>query len=113
MVNSFDYAYSYDVLAIGSKLNDFLFLNEIGRGSFGVVNKVKSLLDNKIYAIKKLNLKNMKEDSQREAIEEVIILKKLDHPHFLEEIMKLNKLQIFIFFWEQIRKFNSNYSEIS
>ena len=82
--NSFDYSYCYDVLAVGSKLGDFLFLNEIGRGSFGVVSKVQSLMDKKIYAIKRLNLKNMKEESQREAIEEVNILKKLDHPHIIK-----------------------------
>jgi NIMA (never in mitosis gene a)-related kinase len=59
-------------------------LNEIGRGSFGIVYKVQSLIDNKTYAIKKLNLKNMKEDNQREAMEEVLILKNVNHDHIIK-----------------------------
>lgn len=84
MSNSFDYNYIYDNNKIGSKNKDFTYLYEIGKGSFGVVYKVKSLLDNKIYAIKKLDLRNMKEENLRESLEEVSILKNLNHPHIIK-----------------------------
>ncbi len=83
MSNTFEYNYAYSN-GIGSKNTDFLYLNEIGRGSFGIVYKVQSLIDNKTYAIKKLNLKNMKEDNQREAMEEVLILKNVNHDHIIK-----------------------------
>ena len=69
---------------IGSKLADFEILSELGRGSFGVVFKVKSLLDQQIYVIKRLDLKHMKEKAQKEAWKEAMILKKLCHPHIIK-----------------------------
>ena len=83
MSNTFDYNYIYEN-TIGSKNTDFLYLNEIGRGSFGIVYKVQSLMNNKTYAIKKLNLRNMKEEHQRETMEEVLILKNVNHDHVIK-----------------------------
>jgi NIMA (never in mitosis gene a)-related kinase len=68
---------------VGGKLADFEVLCELGRGSYGVVFKVKSLIDNNIYVMKRLDLKHMKEKAQKEAWKEAMILKKLNHPNII------------------------------
>jgi NIMA (never in mitosis gene a)-related kinase len=64
--------------------NDFEFLEEIGRGSFGVVMKVRSHHDNKLYVIKRINVEHVSDRKRREAMKEVQILKKLDHPNIIK-----------------------------
>lgn len=39
-----------------NRLWDYQVLNELGRGEYGQVFKVQSKKDNKIYALKKINL---------------------------------------------------------
>lgn len=68
---------------LGNKISDFTVLKELGRGSYGIVIKVKSNLNNNIYVIKILELKQMNEKSQREAWKEASILKKLNHPNII------------------------------
>ncbi len=69
---------------IGNKLSDFKILSELGRGSYGIVYKVYSYIDGNIYVIKKLDFKHMKEKQQKEAWKEVMILKKINHPHIIK-----------------------------
>jgi NIMA (never in mitosis gene a)-related kinase len=69
---------------IGTSINDFKTICELGRGSYGVVHKVQSLLDQKIYVIKKMELKHMKEKQQKESWKEVLILKKVNHPNLIK-----------------------------
>lgn len=69
---------------IGNKISDFLIIKELGRGSYGVVNKVQSHLNSNIYVIKSLDLSIMKEKQQREAWKEANILKKLSHPNIIK-----------------------------
>lgn len=69
---------------IGNKISDFKIISELGRGSYGVVYKVQSRLDNQTYVIKKLNLKHMKEKHQREAWKEASLLRKLNHPNVIK-----------------------------
>ena len=69
---------------IGNKVSDFLLIKELGRGAYGVVNKVKSLKNGITYVIKILDLKLMKERQQKEAWKEAMILKKLNHPNIIK-----------------------------
>ena len=69
---------------IGSSLSDFKILCELGKGSYGLVYKVQSQIDNNIYVIKKMELKHMKEKQQNEAWKEVMILKKVNHSNIIK-----------------------------
>ena len=69
---------------IGSKLSDFKVLSELGRGSYGVIYKVESLLTHDIYVLKKMDLKHMKEKQQKESWKEAMILKKVHHTNIIK-----------------------------
>ena len=69
---------------IGSSLSDFKIICELGKGSYGLVYKVQSIIDNNTYVIKKMELKHMKEKQQNEAWKEVMILKKVNHPNIIK-----------------------------
>ncbi|CAK89913.1 unnamed protein product (macronuclear) [Paramecium tetraurelia] len=68
---------------IGSNLSHFLILNELGKGSFGVVYKVKSTYDGLIYVLKKINLTHLKPKQQTEALKEAQLLRTLKHPNII------------------------------
>ena len=69
---------------IGSKLKDFIVLKELGKGSYGVVNKVQSLRNHLIYVIKTLDLSIMKEKHRKDAWKEASILKNLNHVNIIK-----------------------------
>lgn len=71
-------------MSIGNKLSDFNILSELGKGSYGLVYKVRSLLDNEVYVIKKMELKHINEKQQKECWKEVSILKKVNHPNIIK-----------------------------
>ena len=54
-------------------------IQEIGRGAFSVVYKVKSKEDNNIYCLKKINMKKTKDKEN-----EINILSNLDHPNLIK-----------------------------
>ncbi len=64
-----------------NQYGDYVVLNELGHGSNGVVYKVKRTHDNKIFAMKKVN-KNI--ESRNSIINEIKIMKKLDHPNLIK-----------------------------
>jgi NIMA (never in mitosis gene a)-related kinase len=70
--------------SIGGSLSDFKIMCELGKGSYGVIYKIQSLLDNNIYVLKKMELKHMKEKQQKESWKEVMILKKVSHQNIIK-----------------------------
>uniref|UniRef100_A0AC35UEQ0 Protein kinase domain-containing protein n=1 Tax=Rhabditophanes sp. KR3021 TaxID=114890 RepID=A0AC35UEQ0_9BILA len=59
--------------------NDFAELNVIGRGAYGKVSRVRNYCDGKEYAIKQVHIEN-REESCKEALQEVTHLSRLEHP---------------------------------
>ena len=71
----------------GEKLEDYEIIDQLGEGSFGMVFKVRSKVDNKIYALKKANLKDLKEKGQKAydlTINETMFLSHISHPHIVK-----------------------------
>lgn len=69
---------------VGNCVADFKIISELGRGSYGVVNKVISNVDNRIYVMKKINIKHVKQKHQKEALKEAQILRKVRHPNIIK-----------------------------
>ena len=78
----------YDDSKIGDKLDDFEILRILGKGTFGKVYKVRSKKNNKIYAMKQLNLKEIKKENGEKAYHktknETSFLEILSHPHIIK-----------------------------
>ena len=70
----------------GGALKDYKIIQELGRGSYGIVYKVQYITDGTIYVLKKISIKHMKEKHQKEALQEVLILRKLMHNHIIRYI---------------------------
>ena len=64
-------------------LNDFIFGKVLGKGSFGTVNIVTRKLDNKIYAMKRVNIGSLNDKDVRSSLNEVRILASLNHPNII------------------------------
>ena len=76
--------------SMGDKFEDFEPLQLLGQGSFGKVIKVSSLINQKIYAMKILNLEVKEEEGitkemkEQYFLSEIELLKKLDHPNIVK-----------------------------
>jgi serine/threonine protein kinase len=68
---------------IGCRCSDFEVLGELGKGAHGVVFKVKSLKNQQIYVMKKINFNNLKPSYKKEALREVQLLRRLSNPHVI------------------------------
>ncbi|XP_071958538.1 eukaryotic translation initiation factor 2-alpha kinase 1-like isoform X2 [Antedon mediterranea] len=62
---------------------DFEELERIGSGGFGSVYKVRSILDNQEYAIKKIKLKDTDKEFYEKVIREVHLLARLQHQNIV------------------------------
>jgi len=77
---------------MGSKVDDFEILQVLGEGSFGYIAKVKSRLNHKIYAMKKIDISKIKEDKVIKLMEnETKILADLDNPMVVKYYKTFNE----------------------
>ena len=58
-------------------------IEKVGEGTYGYVFKAKDRTNNKIYAVKKINLENEDEGVPSTAMREISILKELNHPNIV------------------------------
>lgn len=56
----------------------------IGRGNFGYVHLVEEIQTGKLWVSKKIPLSALKEDEQKNALQEANLLKTLAHPHIVQ-----------------------------
>ena len=85
-----------DPKTIGTELDDFEIINILGEGSFGKVFKVISKLNNKVYAMKAINLEELKEGENGDkavelALNESKFLTCLIHPHIMKYYTNFEK----------------------
>ena len=78
----FDESDLYDDKELGDKLEDFEIQQILGKGSYGFVAKVRSKRNNKIYAMKQMDLSKVGSKKEVELCKrEVSLLQKLNHPN--------------------------------
>ena len=59
-------------------------LEKLGEGAFSIVNKVRRLSDNQIYAMKQVKMGALKTKEKENALNEVRILASVQHPNIVE-----------------------------
>ena len=78
----FDESELYDDNEMGDKLEDYEIQQILGKGSYGFVAKVRSKRNNKIYAMKQIDLSKVGSQKEVELCKrEVLVLQKLNHPN--------------------------------
>lgn len=78
----FDSSELYDDSIMGNSSSDFEVLQILGKGSFGVVMKVRSIHNGKVYAMKRINFKEITDEKERKFCKnEITFLEGLSHPH--------------------------------
>lgn len=78
-------------------MEKYSVLDEVGKGSFGVVCRCRCLMDNKVYVVKIIDLHAMPRDEQENTLAEVRLLHQLDNPfivRYRESFFDDNKLHI-------------------
>lgn len=63
---------------------NFIVLKEIGKGSFSRVYQVRREKDQKLYAMKRIEIGKMKEKEKQNALNELRILASLKHPYIIK-----------------------------
>ena len=70
---------------IGTTLDDFEILQTLGKGSYGFVSKVKSKKNQKIYAMKMIDLSLVNDEQESNLLKnEIKILHQLNNPHIIK-----------------------------
>ena len=90
----FDSSELYNDNLIGNKLDDFEILQVLGEGGFGKVFKVKSKLNNKVYAMKMVDLKALKDKGQKYydlTMNEINFLIQFNNPHIIKYYHKFEQ----------------------
>jgi NIMA (never in mitosis gene a)-related kinase len=64
-------------------LQDYEILEELGKGAYSIVFKVRRLKDGKIYALKQVKISNLKEKEKRNALNEVRFLASIKNPNVI------------------------------
>ena len=82
----FDKSAFYKDSEIGEKLSDFEILRVLGSfNGENIISKVRSLKNNKIYAMKKIELNKMKNEEEKQlCLDQMEKLKIIKHPHLLQ-----------------------------
>eukprot|EP00741_Cyanophora_paradoxa_P022086 tig00021434_g21321.t1 len=65
------------------RLDDLEVMRELGRGAYGQVFKVRSKIDGGMYVLKKIAMKHLNPQQQRECIAEVANMRVLRHPNII------------------------------
>ena len=77
---------------MGNKVDDFEILQVLGEGSFGYIAKVKSRLNHKIYAMKKIDISKIKEEKVTKLMmNETKILSDLNNPLIVKYYKTFNE----------------------
>eukprot|EP01012_Entosiphon_sulcatum_P034012 TRINITY_DN43079_c0_g1_i1.p1 TRINITY_DN43079_c0_g1~~TRINITY_DN43079_c0_g1_i1.p1 ORF type:complete len:458 (-),score=77.69 TRINITY_DN43079_c0_g1_i1:231-1580(-) len=67
-------------------MDNYLFVRKIGKGSFGEAVLVRSKMDGNRYVAKEIQLEKLNEKDRRDALNEVKILAKLNHPNITKYV---------------------------
>jgi len=93
----------------GHKLEDFVKIEKIGEGTYGVVFKGRNTKTGEIVAMKKIRLESEDEGVPSTAIREISLLKELQHPNIVglqDVLMQEAKLYlIFEFLTMDLKKY--------
>ena len=55
-------------------MNDFQIISKLGEGAYSIVYKVRRLIDENIYALKKVKLINLSEKERKNSLNEIRLL---------------------------------------
>jgi len=82
-----------------NKIDDFVKLEKIGEGTYGVVYKAQHKATGKIVAMKKIRLEAEEEGVPSTAIREISLLRELEHPNIvkLEDVLMQEKKLYLVF----------------
>ncbi|CAD8071096.1 unnamed protein product [Paramecium sonneborni] len=65
-------------------IKDFIVIEQLGEGTFSQVYKVKRILDNQFYALKKVNLSLQTQNEKQNTLNEIRILASINNPYIIE-----------------------------
>ena len=74
-----------------SSLKEFKVINMLGQGSYSKVYKVLRIEDNKLYALKKVQIDKLNKKEQKNALNEVRILASIQNMYIVSYYVKINK----------------------